>query len=330
MDSVEIKSVAELVKPVEIGAHVVAAVFLRGEAAFATGTGEIVFANGKRVKAHENGGILEAVSDGERIVTAGDDGRLVETFANGVTHTIAEVQNKWIDHVALGPDDAVAWSAGKTTFVRTKKGERSVEVANTVGGLAFAPKGFRLAISHYNGVSLWFPNSEAKPDFLEWKGSHLCVRWSADGNFLVTTMQEPALHGWRLPDKKHMRMTGYPSRIRSMSFSHDGKWLATSGADTVVMWPFGSKDGPMGKNPHMLAAARREQRVSCVACNPGGPVVAIGYTDGSVKIARIEDGAEIVVRGPEGGEVTTLAWSPGPKGNLAFGTDEGKAGILVL
>jgi WD40 repeat protein len=330
MDSVEVKSVAELVKPVDAGAHVVAAGFLRGEAVFATGSGEIVFANGNRVKAHERGGVLEAVSDGKRIVTAGDDGRLVETVADGAMQLVAEIKNKWIDHVALGPDDAVAWSSGKTAFVRTKKGERSVEVANTVGGLSFAPKGFRLAVAHYNGVSLWFPNSEAKPEFLEWKGSHLGVTWSADGNFLITAMQEPALHGWRLSDKKHMRMSGYPSRVRTMSFSHDNRWLATSGADTAILWPFATKDGPMGKDPHMFGAARREQRVSCVACNPAGPVVALGYTDGSVKIARIEDGAEIVVRGPEGGEVISLAWSPGPKGNLAFGTDEGKAGVLVL
>ena len=48
-----------------------------------------------------------------------------------------------------------------------------VEVPSTVGGLAFPPKGFRLAIAQYNGVDLWFPNAAAKPEFLEWKGSHL-------------------------------------------------------------------------------------------------------------------------------------------------------------
>ena len=66
-------------------------------------------------------------------------------------------------------------------------------------------------------------------------------------------MHEPALHGWRLADNRHMRMTGYPGRVRSMSWSAGGKFLATSGADTVILWPFASKDGPMGKEPAMLA-----------------------------------------------------------------------------
>ena len=324
-----IRSVAEIVTPYEAGAHVVACGFLGEEAVFATGEGEIVFASGRKVATHPGAGILEAVCDGEKIYTCGDDGRLAATDAEGLVETLAEVKNKWIDHVALGPDGALAWSSGKTAFVRTKKGERSLEVASTVGGLAFAPKGFRLAVAHYNGVSLWFPNLDAKPDFLEWKGSHLGVVWPQDGKFLVTTMQEPAMHGWRLADNKHMRMSGYPSRVRSMSFSHDGKLLATSGAESVILWPFGTKDGPMGREPGMVAPAREGSRVSCVACNPDKEAVAVGSTDGMVMMVRISDAAEILIRGPEGGEVTTLAWHKNGV-SLAYGTDEGKAGVLNL
>ncbi len=51
---------------------------------------------------------------------------------------------------------------------------REFEAPSTVGALAFLPKGFRLAIAHYNGATLWFPNAAAAaPEFLEWKGSHL-------------------------------------------------------------------------------------------------------------------------------------------------------------
>ena len=53
-----------------------------------------------------------------------------------------------------------------------------------------------------------FPTSRPSREFLEWKGSHIDVTWSPDGRFVVTSMQENALHGWRLrPDKGHMRMT---------------------------------------------------------------------------------------------------------------------------
>jgi WD40 repeat protein len=276
-----------------------------------------------------DGGILCAVSDGKRLITGGDDGKVVAVNAEGLTETIAtDPKHRWIDNVAVHADGTVAWSAGKTAFVKTAKGEqKTFDVPTTVGGLAFAPKGLRLAIAHYNGVTLWFPNMVSKPDVLEWKGSHLGVTFSADNRFLVTTMHEPALHGWRLVDNKHMRMTGYPARVRSMSWSADGKALATSGSDTVIIWPFASKDGPMGKQPAMLAPL--QAKVTAVACHPKDDILAAGYSDGTVLMVRIQDGAEILVRRNGEGPVSALCWNA--KGTLlAFATEDGDAGLLAL
>src|SRR5262249_50705860 len=163
---------------------------------------------------------------------------LVATNIAGERETIADSGGKWIDQVALGPAGAVAWSVGKAAFVRGGKGERSLPLPSTVGGLVFAPKGLRLAIAHYNGATLWFPNAEAMPETLAWKGSPLGATFSPDGRFLITTMQEPALHGWRLADGQDMRMSGYPARVRCMSFTADGDWLVTSGAQEIILWPF--------------------------------------------------------------------------------------------
>ncbi len=137
---------------------------------------------------------------------------------------------------------------------------------STVGALAFLPKGFRLAIAHYNGATLWFPSAKAEPERFEWKGSHLAATVSPDGRFLVTAMQEPTLHGWRMVDRKDMRMQGYTARVRSLDWSADGKWLATSGSTQLILWPFQAKDGPMGKTPQLLAPT--EHHVETVACHP--------------------------------------------------------------
>ncbi|MFX6918905.1 hypothetical protein ABTH79_19615, partial [Acinetobacter baumannii] len=83
---------------------------------------------------------------------------------------------------------------------------------------------------------------------------------------------------------RHMRMSGYPARVRSMSWSAGGKGLATSGADTVIVWPFTSKDCPMGKEPAMLAPL--QARVSAVACHPKQDIMAAGYSDGTVLMIR--------------------------------------------
>jgi WD40 repeat protein len=331
--SASIASVTDKVRPLALGMPVRSVYFLGDHAAFVGAEESVALVNAadeiSKVEVH-GGGILCAVSDGARLVTGGDDGKLVALDKNGeVTLLATDAKRRWIDNVALHPDGAVAWSVGKTAFVRSGKGEdKSFEVASTVGGLAFAPKGLRLAIAHYNGVTLWFPNMAANAEVLEWAGSHLAVVFSPDNKFLVTAMHEPALHGWRLADHRHMRMTGYPGRVRSMSWSAGGKALATSGADTVILWPFASKDGPMGKEPAMLAPL--QARVSMVACHPKQDIFAAGYSDGTILMVRLNDGAEILVRRRQGeAAVSALAWNA--KGTqLAFAAEDGAAGMLEL
>ena len=325
-------SVVDKTRPVAAGAPVVAVRFLGRTAAFVLSeeTVLLVSENDDEVRAEvHGGGILATAGDSERLITGGDDGKVVATAASGETKVLAtDEKQRWIDQVACGPDGAVAWSAGKFAFMQPAKGDtKSLEVASTVGGLAFAPKGIRIAVAHYNGVSLWFPNAQAAPEKLEWKGSHHDVAFSADGKFLVTAMQEPALHGWRTADAKHMRMTGYSARVRSFGWSASGKWLATSGSEQLVLWPFQSKDGPMGKQPQMYAAFA--VRVVSVACHPKQEVVAVGYADGTILLVRLDDGAEVVAKKPGAGAVSALAWDATGM-LLAWGTEDGAAGIIAL
>ena len=296
---------------------------------FVLGEEALLFAGDeeKRVAIH-SGGILVSASDGTRIVTGGDDGRLVATDKTGVSkEPAADDKKRWIDQVALGPDGAVAWSAGKIAHVITGKGEtRSLEAASTVAGLAFAPKGFRLALAHYNGATLWFPNATgASPEKLEWKGSHLSAAFSPDGRFIITAMQEPMLHGWRLADGQHMRMSGYSARVRSLGWTAGGEYLATSGSEQLILWPFDGKDGPMGRQPKLMAQSKA--RVSVVACHPRQPVVAVGYADGMVILVRIDDGALILVKQECAAPVSALGWDDTGQ-TLAFGTETGEAGAL--
>ena len=331
-ESASIVSVTDKVRSIRIGAPVGAVHFLGQTAAFVGSEENIFTVAGEGEPAAipvHGGGILCATSDGKRIVTGGDDGKVVSLDAKGDVAVLAtDARRRWIDNVALHPDGAFAWSAGKTAFVRASKDqEKSLDVPSTVGGLAFAPKGLRLAVAHYNGVTLWFPNMAGTPEFLPWAGSHLAVTFSPDNKFLVTAMHEPALHGWRLADSRHMRMTGYPGRVRSIAWSAGGKALATSGADMVILWPFASKDGPMGKEPAMLAPLK--SRVTAVACHPDQAILVAGYEDGTVLMVRMADGAEILVHKNGGAAIAALAWNA--KGTLlAFAAEDGEAGLLVL
>jgi len=306
-------SVVERTRPITIDGAVVAAHFLGQTAVFVLG----------------EAAILCSASDGDRVVTGGDDGKVATTDVRGVSTVVAsDGKHRWIDHIAIGPASALAWSAGKQAFARTGKGgEHAIEVASTVAGLAFAPKGLRIAIAHYNGVTLWFPNLQAAPEMLEWRGSHRDAIFSRDGRCVISSMQEPTLHGWRLADRKDMRMSGYAARVRLFGFTADGKWLATSGSNQLILWPFQGKDGPMGKAPRILAPAATQAEI--VACHPKQGIVAVGYADGLVLLVRVDDGAEVLARKPAGAPITALAWNA-TGSMLAIAAEDGQAGVIDL
>ncbi|MBV1701044.1 MAG: WD40 repeat domain-containing protein [Hyphomicrobiales bacterium] len=284
------------------------------------------------IDAHPDAAILTATFDGTRLLTGGDDGRLVATDAQGVMRELAHEKGKWIDALTSRADGTLAYAAGRQVFVREPKGSvKTITMAQTVRGLAFAPKGHRLAISQYNSVDLWFPNSSAAPDPLVWKGVHIDVTFSPDGRFIVSSMQDNNLHGWRIDDRKDMRMSGYPAKTRSFAWSQDGHWLATSGADACIVWPFAAKDGPMGKPPRECGV--RPARVSRVAFHPRALVVAVGYEDGWILLCRLTDAAELLVRAQKAEDsqaaITALGWDKEGK-RMLFGTQDGAAGILDL
>jgi len=310
-------------------AYVVAAAFLGQTAAFALGDGTVRLVDeaGERSASVHAGAILTATATGEgRLLTGGDDGKVALTDAAGSVTTVAERPRKWIDLVAAGPDGAVAFAGGRQVFVRLKDGqERSFDHARAVGGLAFAPKGLRLAVARYGGVTLWWAGADASLTTFEWQGAHIGVTFSPDGRYVVTVMQENALHGWRLADGKDMRMSGYPAKPRSLSWSLKGRFLATSGANAAILWPFHFKDGPMGREPMQLGA--REVAVTCVACHPRGEVIVVGYRDGMVLAVRFADAEEALVRRPDDSPVSALAWNADGR-LLAVGTEAGGAGLI--
>ena len=134
------------------------------------------------------------------------------------------------------------------------------------------------------------------------------------------------LHGWRLDDRKDMRMSGYASRVRSLGFTADGKWLAASGSTQVVLWPFGGKDGPMGKQPQLRAPS--EQQAEVVACHPqagrgGGRLHRRGWCCWCAPTTARRFFGQ---KKPGDAPVTALAWSASGK-LLAFGTESGEAGV---
>ena len=233
-------------------AQVTAALFDKASAVFALGDGSVRFEDGEFSAAHDGAILCAAVHpSGDGVVTGGDDGRVI-WHRRGEAGVLATAKGQWIDAIdASAESGLIAFSAGKTLSVIDAKDagfRRDFSHERTVSGVAFEPKGRRIATSTYGGAALWFGRiAEQKPTFLKWAGSHTAVAWSPDGAFVVTAMQDNQLHGWRVKDQKNLRMGGYPSKVRSMSFLSNGQLLATSGAQGAVLWPFIGSNGPMGR-----------------------------------------------------------------------------------
>ncbi|MGD9913308.1 MAG: WD40 repeat domain-containing protein [Rhizobiaceae bacterium] len=317
------------VAPLDLSGHCIAATFVGGVPFFAMADGAIHHLDHGHKTEQSHDGLLCAVTDGARLITGGEDGKVVITSAEGSSETVAELGRKWITSVAAGPKTVIGFASGRTAYVRLDDGSvKEFEHPRSVEGIAFAPKGLRVGVARYNGATLHFPGAAGKPVELQWDGAHTGITFSPNGEFVVTTMQENALHGWKLSDGKHMRMTGYPAKVKSMSWSVKGKWLATSGAPAAIVWPFSAKDGPMGKAPLELGT-RGNMMVTSVACHPTEEIAAVGYDDGMILACRFADSKEVLLRRDGKSAVSSMTWDSDGR-RLVFGTAGGDCGVVDI
>jgi WD40 repeat protein len=312
--------------PFAFDAYVTEALFDGGRAAFALGDGSIRWENGATQPAHD-GAILSAVRhpSGEGVVSGADDGRLVWSRA-GRTDTLDESPGAWIDALAASAASGlIAFAVGRDIHVRDSadpKFTRRFGHERSVAGLAFDAKGRRLAAATYGGVALWWARiADQKPSMMRWAGSHIAAAFSADGRFLVSSMQENALHGWRLGDARDMRMGGYPAKVKSFAFVDGGAWLATAGANGVVLWPFVGAEGPMGRQAAEIGFDD-SALVTRVAGEAG--LLAAGLDDGRVWACDLKSQVLTPLKAEKGPPITALA----VQGlRIAWGDEAGGAGV---
>ena len=315
-------------------AQVTAALFDATGAIFALGDGSVRFDSGEFNAAHDGAILCAALHpSGDGIVTGGDDGRVV-WHRRGEAGLLANSANgQWVDAIDCAPDTGlIAFSAGKTLTVIDAKDagfRRDFVHERTVSGVAFDPKGRRIAASTYGGACLWFARiAQQKPTVLKWAGSHTSVTFSPDGAFVITAMQDSQLHGWRLKDAKDLRMGGYPSKVRSLSFLSKGSLMATSGAQGVVLWPFIGANGPMGREATEIGYDE-SSLVTQVASRPQHGLLAAGLNDGRVWLADPAGQGLNFLKAEKGSPIVALAMSR-DAGRIAWADEDGHAGVVAL
>ncbi|MFZ3008319.1 MAG: WD40 repeat domain-containing protein [Phenylobacterium sp.] len=315
-------------------AYVTAALFDRHDkAAFALGDGTVRFEGGETAAAHKGVALSACLHpSGEGILTGGDDGAVVWSRGAEVTE-IAKIPGRWIESVAASPESKlIAFAAGKELHVRDTGDPAFSRVfvhEKSVADVAFDPKGRRIATATYNGAWLWYARiAEQKPTVLKWAGSHVALAFSPDGKFLMSSMQENQLHGWRVADEKNLKMGGYPAKVKSLTFLYKGQMLATSGANGAVIWPFTGSAGPLGKQAAEVGFDESSM-VNRVAATPVGNRLAAGLDDGRVWVCDLSNQAIDMLKAEKGPPISALAMTPDGK-RVAWGDEEGGAGVFEV
>ncbi|AQR62774.1 hypothetical protein BZG35_14770 [Brevundimonas sp. LM2] len=314
-------------------AQVTSAHFDSSGAVFALGDGSVRFEDGVFDAVHD-GAILCATvhPSGDGLVSGGDDGRVIWS-RKGEAGVLATAKGQWIDAIdASSVTKLIAFSSGKTLSVIDATDivfRRDFQHERTVSGVAFDPKGRRVATSTYGGACLWFARiADQKPTKLTWAGSHTGVAFSPDGAFVVTTMQDMQLHGWRLKDSKNLRMGGYPSKIRSLAFLSKGALLASSGAHGAVLWPFVGANGPMGREASEIGFDDSTQ-VTLISARTAHGRLAAGLADGRVWVADPAGQGLNFVKAEKGSPIAALALSPDAT-RVAWADEDGNAGVAEV
>jgi WD40 repeat protein len=317
----------------DFGAFVVEVLFTRFGAAFVMADGSVRFTSGESHEAHDGAALCAVLLPScEGVISGGDDGRVKLTTLAGSTE-LADLSGKWIDALAVsGESNLLAFATGRDVHVRdltSASFQRRFAHERAVASLSFDPKGRRLACATYGGVVLWYARiAEQKPQMLKWAGSHVLVRYSPDGRFIMSSMQENALHGWRVADNKDMRMGGYPAKVKSLAFLSKGALMATSGAPGVVVWPFAGANGPMGKDAVEIGVDESSLVVR-TAGEAAGSRLAAGLSDGRVWTCDLKGAGIDYLKAEKGPPISALAVSDDGR-LVAYGDEDGGAAVVEV
>ncbi|WP_161535452.1 WD40 repeat domain-containing protein [Bradyrhizobium sp. LCT2] len=262
---------------------------------------------------------------------ASDGSQLLHVSASGVTRQAAKLGAP-IDLVAPVHAGGILAASGESVIYCDSNGEvgwLQKRAGGRSSAMAVSPDGRSFAIGADGCLLVRAFGPRPEPTVSMALGSISSLSWSPDGSWLAMSVAEVGIVLLRLADARTVRMSGYPAGVTSLSWSADSRVLVTSGAYRLIAWDVSSLDDG-SKQPTSLSTGRGGFiLVKAVDMHPGRPLVAAGYSDGRVVVARIGHPDELVVKPPGGGAVQALRWSADGQ-HLAVGTCGGEAAIVTF
>ncbi len=251
------------------------------------------------------------------------------------TETLREAATARGDGSAI---QAVAWSQDGQTLAAADAGhhvrlwkmsDATLRVLTTVdlpaasvNGVALSPNGLWLAATNADGKAhIWKRTGDSLKEFKALSGPPGWANglaFTPDSKRLMVGFASGTIECWELDAAQARRcftLKEHQAPLRSISFSSDGKTLATSDDRKIVIWQV---DEP----PRVVANLTAEVRIGGVALAPGRKLLAVAVAN-SVQLfdTAANPPRGTAVLGGHWGAVNGLAFSPDGKTLFSGGQD---------
>lgn len=263
--------------------------------------------------------------DGALLATGGQDGCVrLWNPATGVQSAEVKLGDPWVEHLAWQPRDSRLFAAAGRKLAAFRPDGTLVhtfpDAPKTISALAWRTDGSAIAAACFGHVVVWDAATFTAVKEFPYGNAIHALTWSPDGKWLVAGCHDNAVHLWVPAEADlELHMSGYETRLKELSFSHDSKWLATGGGRDACVWDC-SGAGPEGREPLLLPHGAR---VCALAFQHAHGLLAAGSANGEFTLwmptRKNPMVAEVTMPSP----ATKFAWRH-DDALLAVGTEKGQ------